>query len=450
MDAATFGLTRNPFTRDPGTDEACLPPSRAKLLDTLVAESRGRGPTIAVIGDPGTGKSAFAAVLATRIGRERRVALAAARSTELAEIIGRLVADRVILVDDAHLLERSSLETLCATRTERLILIGREPLAQQLASLSRDAPVRTHRLAALSREEATAYFARRVAAAGGRADVLFSDEARNRLVDVSHGLASVLESVAAECLRRAQDAGLSQVGVEIVDRALSHVESAGEAAEPPAEPPAFDPVPRPWPPAASLPGSPSPWIDASPPERTGRRVWWLVGGSAAVFLSLALWKGLSEPGDAGRPGAVARPSPIHGPVARTDTSEAPQVATPPATPQGTIPPIRASVPLAPAPPPVAPQPVARPPAAHPPPAPREPASRELRWVVQVGAFRSEANAKTAFEELRRLDPGAVIERRKGLLFVVSRPFASEAEAAAFERRLEAAGMSTLVRERHEP
>jgi cell division protein FtsN len=79
---------------------------------------------------------------------------------------------------------------------------------------------------------------------------------------------------------------------------------------------------------------------------------------------------------------------------------------------------------------------------------KSPAATTLQWVVQVGVFRSEANANTALAKLRRIDPEAVVERRKGLLFVVSRPFGSEAEAAAFERGLEAAGMSTLVRERY--
>jgi cell division protein FtsN len=84
---------------------------------------------------------------------------------------------------------------------------------------------------------------------------------------------------------------------------------------------------------------------------------------------------------------------------------------------------------------------------------RSPASareRSPRWVVQVGVFRSEANANVALAKLRRLDADAAIERRKGLHFVVSRPFGSQTDATVLERRLEAAGMSTLVRERHEP
>ncbi|MGH2571327.1 MAG: hypothetical protein ACRDGR_08885, partial [bacterium] len=201
MEGFYFGLKRDPFARDPDVDEACLSPSRAKLLGVLLAESRGRGATSAVVGDPGVGKSTFAAILAAKIGQERPVAFAAAFTPELDEAVGRIVADRVIIVDDAHLLEASALEALCATRSEHLILIGRQPLAQKLASLPGRIPVRTHRLAPLSREETAQVLAKRIAAGGGNADLLFSDAARRRLIDASHGLVSVLESVAAECLR---------------------------------------------------------------------------------------------------------------------------------------------------------------------------------------------------------------------------------------------------------
>jgi DamX protein len=462
MDAANSGVTGNPFARDAAVDAACLPPSRAALLDRLLADSRGRGPTSAVIGDPGSGKSAFAGVLAAKIGRERRVAFAAAPSPELAEIVGRLVADRVIIVDDAHRLEPATLEALCGNRTERLILIGREPLLPKLASLSSDVPVRTHRLAALSREEASEYLRLRIEAAGGRADVLFSNAARNRLVERSHGLLSVLESVAAECLGRAEQAGLPQVDVEIVDRAFEKAESAAEPAAEAAEPepvatrPASDPLPAALPPVRPFPGRPARPLDPGPPERAGHGAWWLAGAGSVILVSFALWKGFSRGEEPVRTAPVAGPSPIHQPVARADTAET-APPPPPATtaePRATVPSIRESAPREPAPRAVTPPSPALPREPEPPPAKpapaRAPAAREPRWVVQVGVFRSEANAKVAFAELRRHDPGAVMERRKGLHFVVTHAFASRAEAVAFERTLEAAGMSTHVRERHEP
>jgi cell division septation protein DedD len=168
-------------------------------------------------------------------------------------------------------------------------------------------------------------------------------------------------------------------------------------------------------------GPPAP----DPPDRRGW--WWVAGTAFAVVAFLVLRNGLAGSGEA--PAPVLHPSPIHAPVARADTV---QQAPPPAA----LPTERA------------PAPVAKPPAATPAAAPRRP--RSPQWVVQVGVYRSEANANTALAKLRRIDPDAAVEERKGLHFVVSRPFGSEAEAAKFERGLEAAGLSTIVRERHAP
>jgi rare lipoprotein A len=116
---------------------------------------------------------------------------------------------------------------------------------------------------------------------------------------------------------------------------------------------------------------------------------------------------------------------------------APQPVTP--QPQPRVVPPAAPVPVptpAPVPPPApAPQPTAERPA-------RAPASTG-RYVVQVGAFSQEANAKALQERLARIGQDSHIEHGS-LYFVRIGPFATRDTAVQVRAKLENAGISAIV------
>jgi rare lipoprotein A len=85
--------------------------------------------------------------------------------------------------------------------------------------------------------------------------------------------------------------------------------------------------------------------------------------------------------------------------------------------------------------------IARKPAAAPPPAPR--ASTRKQFIVQVGAFSVESNAKLLQERLTAIGQKAWIDR-DSLYRVRIGPFATRDEAAATRAALEAKGMSAII------
>jgi type II secretory pathway predicted ATPase ExeA len=437
MDAAYFGLTRDPFGRDPDVDEACLPSARAELFRELLAEDRPDAVSL-VVGEPGVGKSVLAAILAARIGRDRDVALVSAVRSDLTWIVGEILEQlpstpgqreraraslhalrapdgsrRVIIVDDAHRLDLDELEGLVRARAGHLVLFGRAPLLDTLGRLAERASIHAHRVAPLGPKEAAEYLAKRVEAAGGNAGTLFSDDARRRLVEGTHGLTALLESIGTQSLRDAAQARYTQVEADVVQAALRRAESPSGSVRDEWAPPVVAPEPV-------LP-------EPSEAGESRRALWWLAGSVVGLIAFVAGWFALS-----GRPEAPSAsssftaPPPIHEPVARVDPEEE---ADPADTTTAITPIHEPQSPSAPA--------------SEPAGTSSSPSSSE--WVVQVGVYQSEGNARAALRELRRLDPGARIESRKGLYFVVTSSLASERAATALERRLKAAGLSTFVR-----
>jgi len=159
-------------------------------------------------------------------------------------------------------------------------------------------------------------------------------------------------------------------------------------------------LPRPEPPPA--------------PSSPRRALGWTIGVLLALAVAAIVWVTVigRTQRTAPPPRVVATPPPMHHPVAPPDTVAA----------------------AAPSP---EPAPVTEPKA----PAPRPTSG----FVVQVGAFRSERNARATLRQLVAVEPEGRIEARGGLSFVISRTFASEREARALEQRLKGAGLATWVR-----
>jgi len=528
MDAAYFGLTRNPFERDPGLDEACLPPPLADLVQDLVDGLQFPRTISIVVGEAGAGKSTLASVLASTLGRDAAVARITAGPAELdavlaealqqleprlarddgfvpsLEALARSTANRrengiptVVILDDAHRLRPDAIENLCRNAHAHVILFGHPVLLEKLGGvLDPNAgpetpidPVRVRSVKPLTRGFALGYLADRVAAAGGRIGGLFTPSALARMVDATNGLTTRLEEVAAVSLDEAQEAGQHEVGIDLVERVLTQ-SGAGRPREttvdpearafpapvpigravPPHAPPAVAGRPAgaggrpaavearppvvagPPPSVAGPPGvevptaatrrAPEPVRDdflrfSDPSERPPLRIpraFWL--GAIGLVLLVAIWIGFSDRG--GREGPATS---VFGgePEAAPMTGDSAAATAPAETTVAAIPP--------PGPPALTrPDAVTRPDAGTPPAAGTRP-SADLRdgWVVQVGAFRSRRNAEGVVVKLRQVDPGATIRVRGGLHYVVTSPLASEADATAFSRRVQARGFSTFVR-----
>lgn len=77
-------------------------------------------------------------------------------------------------------------------------------------------------------------------------------------------------------------------------------------------------------------------------------------------------------------------------------------------------------------------------------APSRAASPDTRFVVQLGAFGSEANARALRDRIAAIDSRAFVELRTGLHRVRVGPFVSKESAQAAARKLENAGFPGIV------
>jgi rare lipoprotein A len=101
-------------------------------------------------------------------------------------------------------------------------------------------------------------------------------------------------------------------------------------------------------------------------------------------------------------------------------------------------------PLPPSPTPSAPAPRVTPqPQPQPQPQPRSTSARTGRYVVQVGAFAQEANAKALQKKLSAIGQQATIEHTS-LYLVRIGPFDTRDQAASVRSKLEAAGISAII------
>lgn len=88
-------------------------------------------------------------------------------------------------------------------------------------------------------------------------------------------------------------------------------------------------------------------------------------------------------------------------------------------------------------------PIVEPPASAPPPAPRQEARRSGGFVVQVGAFAVEANAKSLQERLTRIGQQSYIAKDQ-LFHVRIGPFPTRDQAVKARTALEANGLSAII------
>ena len=81
----------------------------------------------------------------------------------------------------------------------------------------------------------------------------------------------------------------------------------------------------------------------------------------------------------------------------------------------------------------------------PPPKPRPVSSAPVsKFVVQVGAFAQEANAKRLMSQLTQIGQSAHIENGSSLYFVRIGPFDTRDQAIQARAKLETAGLSAIV------
>jgi type II secretory pathway predicted ATPase ExeA len=258
-----FGLRELPFTR--AASEAAL------LRHRSFEDARGRlelaiatrTPAL-LIAEPGLGKSTLLGVLADSLDRNRtrlvytplsscgpfgligqlavRYGLRARRSAAqtaqaILDDLARSEKHEVLVLDEAHLLPRTTLDELRLlgnldfdrVAPFALILAGQPPLRDslaqpELASLAQRLSIRAS-LSPLTENESSDYLDRRLRAAGAKA-TLFRPSATGRLFEKSRGVPRLINNLATAALLAAASAGKKHVDLQEVEDAAFDQENA--------------------------------------------------------------------------------------------------------------------------------------------------------------------------------------------------------------------------------
>ena len=255
-----FGFREPPFGKEVPDADLWLPPSKATLVEDLVAALDERA-SVLLIGDPGVGKTCVLRALKARLpeagfrltychnatlGRRdfyRQLCLAlgltpSATAAALFYAISSHVQDLgkekihpVFLLDEAHLLHQDTLDHLHILLNYNwdsrallsLILVGLPELQDRLAlRRNRSLHSRLHHrftVGSLTTEDTAAYVTLRLRQAGGSVD-LFAPEALTRLHESTSGVLRDLDRLAGAALREAAKKKRKTIERETVDRIL--------------------------------------------------------------------------------------------------------------------------------------------------------------------------------------------------------------------------------------
>lgn len=254
---AHFGLKRTPFRKSIATSDLFARQSHAEAVARVnfcVAESAlgvvtgdvGAGKTVSVraavasldptrhqiiyVANPAFGTRGLYVTIVKALGAEPRY-LRAELMAQAADLLAAEEAERhrrvVIIVDEAHLLDRAQLEELRLLTNSQMdsvspfagILVGQPTLSRQLrmgmfAALDQRIATR-FTIRAMDIGESAAYLRHHMVLAG-REDPLFADDAVARLHRVANGLPRALNNAATAALM----AGAAD-GKELVDDACA-------------------------------------------------------------------------------------------------------------------------------------------------------------------------------------------------------------------------------------
>jgi general secretion pathway protein A len=258
---STYGLAREPFTKDIAPGEMLQTESLQDAMQSLKAAIEGRTSAV-VTGDSGSGKTCLLRALEEDLppGRYRLhyahnstvnrrdfyrqlsigmglephssfAALHASISQHIQELASQHKLRVIIVLDESHLLAIQVLEQLhILLNFEKdskpwlsLILIGlpdlRETLRRNvLASLTARVPIRIH-LQPLDAEQVRLYIRHRMTTAGCRRDV-FSDDALLLMSKATGGIMRRLDVLGDQCLITALKAKSNLVDAAVVQKAI--------------------------------------------------------------------------------------------------------------------------------------------------------------------------------------------------------------------------------------
>jgi general secretion pathway protein A len=264
---STYGLAREPFTKDIAPSEMLQTETLQEALQSLKAAVEGRASAV-VTGDSGCGKTCLLRALEEDLpqGRYRLhyaynstvnrrdfyrqlsigmglephssfAALHASISQHIKELASQHKLRVIIVLDEAQMLSIQVLEQLhILLNFEKdskpwlsLILIGlpdlRETLRRNvLASLTARVPIRIH-IPPMDADQVKLYIRHRMNTAGCRRDV-FSDDALLIMSKASGGIMRRLDVLGDQCLIAAVKARSNIVDAAIVQKAI---QSCGEA-----------------------------------------------------------------------------------------------------------------------------------------------------------------------------------------------------------------------------
>ena len=264
---STYGLTREPFTKDIAPSEMLQSDLLQDALQSLKAAIEGRTSAV-VTGDSGSGKTCllraleedlpqgryrihyahnstvnrrdFYRQLSIGMGLEPHssfAALHASVSQHIQELASHHKLRVIVMLDEAHLLSIQVLEQLhILLNYEKdskpwlsLILVGlpdlRETLKRNvLASLTARMPIRVH-LQPLDADQVKLYIRHRMNTAGCRRDV-FSDDALLLMSKATGGIMRRLDILGDQCLIAALKSKSNIVDAAVVQKAI---QACGEA-----------------------------------------------------------------------------------------------------------------------------------------------------------------------------------------------------------------------------
>jgi type II secretory pathway predicted ATPase ExeA len=270
MDLAPFGMTFRPFA--PGPDPAGYYPAPAhdEVLNRTVAALSDDEPFVAIVGDPGVGKTLIAHLVLGQMPADTITAFVTnchfARRQDLLQAIlyevGLPYAGRpeqelrlaftdfafaqhrdgrktVVVLDEAHLLSADLLEEIRLMgnletprgRAVQVLLVGLPALlttidTPELAGLAQRLTARA-KLTPFILRECVEYLGFQVERAGGQPDHVFADEAIEVLARGSRGIPRVLNQAAHNALALTVKAGLETVDVEAAMESLVGMPFAG-------------------------------------------------------------------------------------------------------------------------------------------------------------------------------------------------------------------------------
>lgn len=281
MDATSFGLKFRPFATGPDLAGYFAAPAHEEAISHVVAALEADEPYVAIVADPGLGKTLAGHLVVNRLNDPVTAFLTNCHCEKRSELLQAILYDfglpyagrgeqelrlsltdfayqqlsegrrTLVVIDEAHLLKADLLEEVRLLgnlesprgRAIQVLLLGLPSLivtlnAPTLTSLSQRLATRVH-LEAFGLKESAEYIAFQINRAGGRTSDLFTDEAIEELAKGCRGIPRLLNQASASALALTRVAELEIVDIEVAMEAVAGLPHAGPVA-PEVPPQIFD------------------------------------------------------------------------------------------------------------------------------------------------------------------------------------------------------------------